>query len=148
MVLRFFFVKILGMIKYPNRLTLSSIPLPRASISHSRKLLSCLHSPKTSTYSYQFRPINRIRISSTLINGWQHHEETDQWSYIWGNTLFSTSKVYKALIGHRRTHPIFGWLWRAKCQIKLKVFFWLLLKDRVYKRSAQKEKNDTRFVHL
>ena len=67
---------------------------------------------------------------STLINGWQHHEETDQWTYIWGNTLFSTSKVYQALIGRRRTHPNFGWLWKAKCQMKHKFCFsWLLLKE-------------------
>jgi len=45
--------------------------------------------------------------------------------------LFSTTKAYIALIGHRRTHPLFKRMWKTKCQMKHKVFFWLLLKDRI-----------------
>jgi hypothetical protein len=36
--------------------------------------------------------------------------EKDVWQYIWGNTLFSSRKVYKILIGHASVHPVLNWL--------------------------------------
>lgn len=34
-------------------------------------------------------------------------------------------------MGQRRVHPSFKWIWRSRCQMKHKVFFWLLLIDRL-----------------
>jgi hypothetical protein len=31
-------------------------------------------------------------------------------------------------------HPVYQWIWKSKCQMKHKVFFWLILKDRVSTR--------------
>jgi hypothetical protein len=70
-----------------------------------------------------------ILISNRLTVG-----DLDLWSYSWGNAKFSTAKAYKALVGSRPTHPAFLWIWRSKCQMKHKVFFWLLLKDRLSTR--------------
>jgi hypothetical protein len=36
---------------------------------------------------------------------------------------------------------VFKWLWKSKCQPKHKVFFWLLLKDRLNTRNILKRKN-------
>jgi hypothetical protein len=58
----------------------------------------------------------------------------DLWSYSWGNAKFSTAKAYKSLVGSRPTHPALLWIWRSKCQMKYKVFFWLLLKDKLSTR--------------
>jgi hypothetical protein len=65
----------------------------------------------------------------------------DQWKYSWGNFGFSTSKAYKLLIGERNTHPAFHWIWNSKCQMKHKVFFWLLLRDRLNTRDLLRRKN-------
>jgi hypothetical protein len=65
----------------------------------------------------------------------------DQWVYAWGNSRFSTSKAYKALSGERSTLPDFLWIWKSKCQMKHKVFFWLLLKDRLSTRDLLRRKN-------
>lgn len=36
------------------------------------------------------------------------------------------------MVGHRSVHPAFLWIWKSKCQMKHKVFFfWLLLRDRI-----------------
>jgi hypothetical protein len=67
--------------------------------------------------------------------------EFDTWMYTWGSTIFSTSKAYKALIGHRDVHPIYNWLWKAKSPMKHKVFFWLLIKDRLSTRDLLSRKN-------
>jgi hypothetical protein len=66
--------------------------------------------------------------------------DSDIWSYVWGNATFTTSKAYKALVGNRPVHPAFLWIWRSKCQMKHKVFFWLLLKDRLSTRDILQRK--------
>jgi hypothetical protein len=58
----------------------------------------------------------------------------DKWNYNWGNANFATSKAYKTLMTGESAHPVFHWIWRAKCQMKHKVFFWLMLKDRLSTR--------------
>jgi hypothetical protein len=59
----------------------------------------------------------------------QLSEENDRWEYIWGNGSFSSAKAYKHLIGSYQTHLAYKWIWKSKCQMKHKVFFWLLLRD-------------------
>jgi hypothetical protein len=53
--------------------------------------------------------------------------------FLGGN--FSASKACKFLIGHRQVPPAFKWLWKCLCQPKHKVFFWLLIKDRLSTRN-------------
>jgi hypothetical protein len=61
----------------------------------------------------------------------QLSEENDRWDYIWGYGAYSSAKAYKHLIGSSQTHPTFKWIWKSKCQMKHKVFFWLLLRDKL-----------------
>jgi hypothetical protein len=65
----------------------------------------------------------------------------DQWKYKWGNTSFSTSKASKLLVRGQPAHPVYQWIWRSKCQMKHKVFFWLFLKDRLSTRDLLNRKN-------
>lgn len=74
----------------------------------------------------------------------EHMELTalpDRWTYIWNSNLFSVRKAYKQLSGHLVLHPVYKWLWRLSCQNKHKVFFWLLIKDRLSTRELLKRKN-------
>lgn len=61
-------------------------------------------------------------------------EGNDKWLYSWGSGIFASAKVYRTLIGHPSVHIIFKWLWKCQCQPKHKVFFWLLIKDRLSTR--------------
>jgi hypothetical protein len=65
----------------------------------------------------------------------------DSWSYIWGNGEYSSRKAYKHLIGTQTIHPTFGWIWKSKCQMKQKVFFWLLLQNRLNTRAILRRRN-------
>ena len=65
---------------------------------------------------------------------------TDTWSYIWGNGVFSSSKAYSVLIGHKQVPRHFKWIWKSSCQPKRKVFFWMLLHDRVNTRNLLRRK--------
>jgi hypothetical protein len=76
-----------------------------------------------------------------LISSKELFDGNDRWKYSWGNSGFSTSKAYKLLIGERNTHPTFHWIWNSKCQMKHKVFFWLLLRDRLSTKDLLRRKN-------
>jgi hypothetical protein len=65
----------------------------------------------------------------------------DNWTYIWGNSRFLSSKAYRHLIGRSFTHPIFKKLWKSSCQPNRKVFFWLLLQDRVSTRNLLRRRS-------
>ena len=75
------------------------------------------------------------------MNSLSGNNEHDTWSYIWGSPFFSTSKAYKHLTGHLPTHPFFRRLWKTSCQNKHKVFFWLLLRDRLSTRQLLRRRN-------
>jgi hypothetical protein len=67
--------------------------------------------------------------------------ENDSWKYIWGNGHFSDKKAYNHLMGSIALHPAFRWLWSSSCQPKHKVFYWLLLKNRLNTRGLLRRKN-------
>jgi hypothetical protein len=66
--------------------------------------------------------------------------EKDIWFYIWGNSTFSSKKVYCHLISFSQAAPIFKWIWKSSCQPKHKVFFWLLIQDRLSTRNILKRR--------
>jgi hypothetical protein len=47
-------------------------------------------------------------------------------------------KAYKHLIGSNVVHPVFHWQWSTADQQKHKLFFWLLLQDRLSTRGLLK----------
>jgi hypothetical protein len=59
----------------------------------------------------------------------------DNWCYIWGFTLFSSSSAYKSLTDHSHVNRIYKSLWKTSCQGKHKIFFWLALRDRLSTRN-------------
>jgi hypothetical protein len=68
-------------------------------------------------------------------------EDNDVWSYIWGTSTFSVERAYDAISGHSPTHPVFKLLWASKCQPKHKVFFWLLLHDKLNTKERLRRRN-------
>jgi hypothetical protein len=60
--------------------------------------------------------------------------------YIFGGTAqFSSQKSYRHLLGHAEIHKIFQWLWKSCCQNKYKVFFWILIKDKLIKHKKHSQ---------
>lgn len=77
----------------------------------------------------------------SLLQQIQLDASADKWSYIWNSSSFSVKKAYKQLKGHTTLHPVYKWLWNSSCQNKHKVFFWLLIKDRLSTRELLRRKN-------
>ena len=65
----------------------------------------------------------------------------DRWAYSWGSNNFASTKVYKLLMGHSEIHPAFKLLWKSQCQPKHKVFFWLLISDRLSTRNILRRRH-------
>jgi hypothetical protein len=67
--------------------------------------------------------------------------------YYFGTTVkelnghYSSAKAHRHLSRSQQTCPIYRWLWAASCQPKHKVFFWLLLKNRLNTRGMIRRKN-------
>jgi len=77
-----------------------------------------------------------------IISSLPMNDDHDSWTYIWGNSFFSSKSVYHHLIiGHPKVDQIFKWIWKSSCQPKHKVFFWLLDQDRLSTRNLLKRKN-------
>jgi hypothetical protein len=70
-----------------------------------------------------------------------HHGEQDTRSYIWENASYSSAKVYKHMLGAEELHLAFTWLWNSACQQKHKVFFCLLLQDKLNTNGLHRKKN-------
>ena len=66
---------------------------------------------------------------------------TQTFGHTFGVPIFSQlPKAYKWLTGSATVDPVFKWLWKNACQIKHKVFFLLMLKDRLNNRNILKGK--------
>lgn len=76
-----------------------------------------------------------------ILDGFPVNDASDIWSYIWNSNIYSVKRIYKHLSGQLTPHPTFRWLQACPCQSKHKVFFWLLLKDRLSTRELLKRKN-------
>jgi hypothetical protein len=57
--------------------------------------------------------------------------DPDSWEVFGNNTSFKVSKAYKHFVGQHLVCPVIKKLWKTCCQSKHKVFFWLLLQDRL-----------------
>lgn len=39
----------------------------------------------------------------------------DQWSFIWSNATYTSSRLYKRVFSGWQAQPAFTWLWQSKC---------------------------------
>jgi len=64
----------------------------------------------------------------------------DIWGYSWGSPTFH--KAYYKLLGSISVvSPVYNWPWKSNCLPKRKVFFWLILKDRLSTGEILRRKN-------
>jgi hypothetical protein len=75
------------------------------------------------------------------LQGIQGLNEPDQWKYIWGTGQHRAANAYKTIIGSQPVHLAYKWIWQSACQQKHKVFYWLLLKNRLNTRGMLQRRN-------
>jgi hypothetical protein len=106
--------------------SLKDITILQARLASSNEMF---HTPMSAEEFEQLLALQDI------LTNLQLHDHNDKWLCIASSSLFSSQKAYSQMIDNQPTHPLFSWLWKSKCQPKHKVFFWLLLKNRLNIRS-------------
>lgn len=106
-----------------------------ATTKASQSLIQDFHLPLSTEAYQQF-----IQLES-MLNNFHPSGVSDTWTYIWGSQSFTCAKAYKQLSGLATVHPVFRWIWKSSCQHKHKVFFWLLVQDRLSTRNILRRKN-------
>lgn len=66
-------------------------------------------------------------------------EQSDVWKCVWGG-CFTSSKFYSFCFRNEQVDEVFTWIWKTKCNMKWKVFAWLLMVDRVNTRNMLKRR--------
>jgi hypothetical protein len=120
--------------QYPELWSFASrkdITIQQARLAASHEMFHTLLSVEAFV---QFQALNGFLVNLP------HNNQRDKWLCNASASLFSSQKIYSHLMGNQWTHPIFTWLWKLKCQPKHKVFFWLLLKDRLNTRALLRQR--------
>lgn len=65
----------------------------------------------------------------------------DSWSYQWGSSTYSSRKFYKMVFQNVPAHPVFQWLWKSMCTLRVKFFAWLVLIDRLNTKTMLKRRH-------
>ena len=80
-------------------------------------LHSLFHLPLSSKAYEQLQELQILFNNTHLI------QDPNQWTYLWGSSIFSSRKAYRVLIGHHKIPPAFSWFWKSVCQNKHKFSF-------------------------
>jgi hypothetical protein len=69
-------------------------------------------------------------------------EEVDRWDGVWDwdSSSYSAQKVYKIISSSSHVPRTFIHLWHSKCHPKQKLFFWLVLQDRLNTKAMLKRR--------
>ena len=90
-----------------------------------------LNLPVTQEAYSQLTDLLQIISGTTLV------EDNDSWFINGRSKGFNSADAYKILLGQHNTEPIYRWISKSHCQPKLKVFCWLLVKDRLEEYSKK-----------
>ena len=65
----------------------------------------------------------------------------DTWTFIWGNSQYTSSSFYRLAFRNSYTPRTFKWIWKSKCIPMLKFFAWLILLDRLNTKDMIRRRN-------
>lgn len=92
------------------------------------------HSPQA------FEEVHQIQANTSWVVLSPHSQGHDRWTYTWGSETYTAAQFYRFFFRENEAHKSYKWLWKSKCTMKIKVFGWLLLSDRLNtKKHANEE---------
>lgn len=102
-------------------------------IQEARDLASIFSLPLSEQAHNELRELQNLLIDSTY-----DEAVIDEWSIPGG---FSVTKFYKQRHEYLQVSAVFGKMWKSKCTMRTKFFFWLLLVDRLNTKDMLHRKN-------
>lgn len=93
-----------------------------------------------------FLPLSMIAFDQSnelkeMLNNIQNDGDKDLWKFPWNSPGYSTRKVYLELNKYPKALVIFKWIWKSPCLPKHKLFFWLMIQDKINTRDMLTRKN-------
>ena len=58
----------------------------------------------------------------------------DHWAFLWGNDRYSSQKLYKLAFATMDVPRTFSLIWKCQCTLRVRIFAWLILVDRLNTR--------------
>jgi hypothetical protein len=68
-------------------------------------------------------------------------DSKDQWTFIWDNPIYTSSRFYRCIFSGYQAEQTFFWLYQTKCTPRLKFFTWLLIVDRLNTRAIMRRRH-------
>ena len=113
---------------------------PKASFLKYRtanNLLDCFNIPLTRQAYNEFLALQHELEQLQPITS----ESKDDWTFIWGQSVYSSSRYYLYHFVNEVPHPAFSCIWKSKCIPKIKFFTWLVLNDRLNTRNMLRRRH-------
>ncbi|KAG8067016.1 hypothetical protein GUJ93_ZPchr0005g15381 [Zizania palustris] len=107
-----------------------------AKFCQSQDLSTHFFLPLSNEALFEFQQLQAIITRMNITT-----DASDLWNYIWGSTRFHPQRMYLKSFSGSQTQPIFTWLWNSRCSNKLRIFFWLLIHDRINTRDFLQRKH-------
>ncbi|XP_037432425.1 uncharacterized protein LOC119299287 [Triticum dicoccoides] len=104
----------------------------------SQNLNETFHLPLSMQAHDELRHIQEI---TAHVGNQVDEVERDQWCYAWGTDVYTAKSYYKFYFRDVSTHKAYKWLWKSSATMKIKVFGWLLLSDRLDTRNMLKRRH-------
>ena len=92
-------------------------------------LTAHFHIPLSEEAYEQFQQLELLLHNTGLVS------EHDIWQLPQGAHAYSVSKTYKLLVTYPEPIPVVKWLWKTCCQLRHKIFYWLLIFKRLNTRA-------------
>jgi hypothetical protein len=65
----------------------------------------------------------------------------DEWKTIWKDGTYSAKRFYQHSFRGFTCSKVYGWIWKSQCLLKIKVFAWLLISDRLNTKDMIKRRH-------
>jgi hypothetical protein len=106
-----------------------------SSIHSLDELTTHFHLPLSEEAYIQYQELEQCLLSLEL------QEAEDIWQLPPGASTYKVSKAYSLLSQHPEPLMVFKWLWKSCCQLKHKIFYWLVIYNRQNTRAMLMRKN-------
>jgi hypothetical protein len=90
---------------------------------------------------YPSRQPRNSALNQIVFQAQENQQDRDMWTYIWGTTKYVSNKFYTLNFASIVTPVPFKWIWKSKVSKKIKIFIWLLFRDRINSRNLLRRKN-------
>jgi hypothetical protein len=94
------------------------------------------HTPISQQAVQELQQLNQI-----ITHVQQNQQDNDVLVYIWGSTKHTSRKFYTLNVKSIEAPTPFKWIWKTKLTKKLKIFIWLVFRNRINSRNLLKRKN-------